>query len=438
MMKLPALITLSFLLVGSFTVSSQTMDWTKQIITGNSGRFEYSPPYNDFVTVQTYDPVVKAVNQFNTIFSQSGQDILIVGNVAFFNAQDSIIKYNLNTFQRMAAIPDSGLSKMGMFQNRLIVSKQYPLSKYFVEVLDTANLSLIAMVDHISGDCGGVVSVGDTVYVAVNGGWMGTEGKIAVIDPAAWTLSREINLGADAIGIFNLYKYNGRIYSVNKTPYGMPAVGSVSVYNPATGSHVNQMISVKVSNGTGIKDSTLYFIMNEGIGSFRLNSMKIADTTLVMDPGSAMFTYILSSAIDTLNNLIYANIGDFATPGYCLVSNLAGDSITSFSTGISSDVVGVDYRKFPVGISNTVAEVPVLSVYPNPAGEMITLHYQGGLTPQLVTITDVYGKNVFMAEERFDGSGKMNISVDNLPSGLYCLVLKINSGPIAVKFIKQK
>jgi len=436
-MKLPALITLSLLLAGSFTVSSQTMDWTKQIITGNSGRFEYSPPYNDFVTVQTYDPAAQAVNQFNTIFTQSGQDILIVGNVAFFNAQDSIIKYNLNTFQRMAAIPDSGLSKMGMFQNRLIVSKQYPLSKYFVEVLDTSNLSLIAMVDHISGDCGGVISLGDTVYVAVNGGWMGTEGKIAVIDPATWTLSREINLGPDAIGIFNLYKYDGKIYSVNKTPYGMPAAGSVSVYDPSTGSHINQMISVKVSNGTGIKDSTLYFMMNEGIGSFRLNSMKISDTTIVGDPGSAMFTYILSSAIDTLNNLIYTNIGDFTTPGYCLVSNLAGDSITSFSTGISSDVVGVDYRKFPVGILNTTAMVPGLSVYPNPAGEMITLHYHGEQTPQLVTITDVYGKTVFKSEEQFNGSGKLNISLDNLPSGLYCLVLKTNNGPITVKFIKK-
>jgi hypothetical protein len=436
-MKLPALITLSLLLVGSFTVSSQTMDWTKQIITGNSGRFEYSPPYNDFVAVQSYDPVVKAVNQFNTVFTQSGQDILIVGNVAFFNAQDSIIKYNLNTFQRMAAIPDSGLARLGMFQNRLIVSKQYPLSKYFVEVLDTANLSLIAQVDHISGDCGGVISIGDTVYVAVNGGWMGTEGKIAVIDPSTWTLSREINLGANAIGIFNLYKYDGKIYSVNKTPYGMPAVGSVSAYDPSTGGHINQLISVKVSNGTGIQDSTLYFMMNEGIGSFRLNSMKIADTTIVRDPGSAMFTYILSSAIDTLNNRIYTNIGDFITPGYCLVSNLAGDSITSFSTGISSDVVGVDYRKFPVGVTNKNAETPVLSVYPNPAVDRITLRYTGKMDIQTILITDIFGKTVFMYEMNLGESALPDVPVANLPAGLYCLMLKTSGEAVVAKFMKR-
>ncbi|MEI7499653.1 MAG: T9SS type A sorting domain-containing protein [Bacteroidota bacterium] len=430
------ILAISILLLCSFAVTSQTMDWTRQIITCNSGRFEYSPPYNDFVTAQSYDPATKTANQFSTIFTQSAQDILIRGNVAFVIAQDSIIKYDLNTYERLAAVADSGIAKLAIFKNRLIVSKQYPLTNYFVEVLDTSSLALIGMVDNISGDCSGIATAGDTVYVAVNGGWMGTEGKIAVIDPSSWTLVREVNLGAEAVGIFNLYQYGGKIYSVNKTPYGMPAIGSISVYNTSSGSFSNRIINVKVGNGTGIKDSILYFMMNEGIGSFSLASMQIADTTLVRDPGSAIFTFILSSAVDTLNDRFYTNIGNFMTPGYCMVSTLTGDSITSYPTGISSDVVGIDYREYPVEIPNIIDDLSVLSVYPNPAIDRIILHYTGKKYVQKVLITDVFGKIIFNEDVKLNESGLMKISIEKLPAGMYCLMLKTTGNPVVAKFIK--
>jgi hypothetical protein len=435
-LKFSALLGLSILLMGSSRVIAQTMDWTKQIITLNSGRFEFSPPYNDFVTAQSFNPGTLVVQEFNTMFTQSAQDILISGNIAYITAQDSIFKYNLNTYQRVAAIADSGLAKLAIYHNRLIVSKQYPLSKYFVEVLDTANLSMIAEIENVSGDCGAIASVGDSIYVAVNGGWMGTEGKIAVINPASWTLIREINLGSEAVGIYNLYEYGGKIYTVNKTPYGMPAIGSVSMYDPSKGSHVNRLINVKVGNGTGIKDSTIYFLMNEGIGSFRLTSMEIADTVLVGDPGSAMFTYILSSAIDTLNNRFYTNIGDFASPGYCLVSSLSGDSITSYPTGISSDVAGVDYREFPQGISDPEA-VSILTVYPNPAVDKITVKFNGKQQIGEMMINDAFGKTVIYCNGKQLESGKLIIPVANLPAGLYCIMMKTEGNPVVAKFIKQ-
>ncbi len=436
MINLHTVLTSVLLLLTFSQGKAQTMDWSKQVITVNSGRFEFSPPLQDFVTAQSYNIVNQSVNEFNTIFTQSAQDILIVGHTAFISAQDTIIKVDLNTYQRITAIADSGLAKLALFKNRLIVSKQYPLSRFFAEVLDTADLSLVAMVENISGDCGGIAATADTVYIAVNGGWMGTEGKIAVIDPTSWTLTREINLGAEAIGISTLYKYDGKIYSVNKTPYGMPAVGSISAYDPSTGSHFNKLISVKVGNGTGIMDSTLFVTMNEGIGSFRLTTMQIADTAIVPDPGSAMYTYILSSAVDTLNDRIYTNIGDFMTPGICLVSSLAGDSITSYPTGISSDVVGIDYREYPQGIA-ILEDKPVLTVYPNPAVDLIAIQYKGNQRVTAILITDAFGNVVFNKEENLNEQGLQPISLKNLPAGLYCLILKTTGNPVTAKFIKQ-
>jgi hypothetical protein len=427
----------AFVMTLTFPLSSftQITSWVKQVITVNSGKFEVSPPYLDYVTIQSYNPSNKTINAFGTIFTQSAQDILISGQFAYFEAQDSLIKYNLNTYKRVAAIADSGLNKLGMYKNRLLVSKQYPVNNYFVEVLDTTTLSLVSRIGSISGDCGGIASTGDSVYVAVNEGYLGTEGKIAVIDPTTWTLIREINLGANAIGINNLYMDDGKLYSVNTTPYGA-TTGSISVYNPSTGLFVNTVLNVTVGSGVGVKNNTLYVGMNNGIGSFDLTSMKITDTTIIKDPGSAIFKYILSSTLDTLNNLFYVNIGDYVTDGYCLVASMNGDSVTSFATGISTQTIGIDYRTYPSGIAEKTS-LSSLILYPNPVGARLTLAYSGEQDVNGIMITDEFGRLLNSFNPNLKKNETLSISVENLPSGLYCVILKTEGGSVISKFIKR-
>ncbi len=419
--------------------------WVKQTITANSGKFEFSPPYNDFVNVQAYNPVNSSVTAFNTIFTQSAQDIVINNGIAFVSAQDSIIKYNLDTYQRIAAIADSGISKMVIYNKYLVVSKQFPLFSNFVDILDTADLSLVDRVEGISGDCGGIAFTDNTVYVAVNGGWMGTSGKIAVIDPATWTLVREIDLGASAIGINNMYEYQGKIFSINKTPYGMPPVGSISRYNPADGSFFTKVIDVKIGNDAsnrdaapGLKDSVLYCIFNEGIGSFNLNTMEILDTVVISDPGSAMFTYILSSCIDTLNSRFHINIGDYISAGHCLVANLAGDSLTTYATGISSDAVAVDYRKYPLGYGDPSGKAEAsLSLFPNPVGDLLTMKFRDATGIGAITITDINGRTVMSLDGTSVHDGSLSISVGHLTAGIYAVVAKGSTGLLTGKFIRR-
>jgi hypothetical protein len=427
----------AFVMILSFSLSSfsQTTSWVKQVITVNSGKFEVSPPYLDYVTLSSFNPSNKTINDFGTIFTQSAQDILIQGKFAYIEAQDSLIKYDLNTYKRVAAIADSGLNKLGMYKNRLLVSKQYPVNTYFVEVLDTANLSLVSKIGNITGDCGGIASTGDSVYVAVNEGWMGTEGKIAVIDPTTWTLIREINLGASAIGINNLYMDGGKLYAVNTTPYGA-STGSISIYNPATGVIVNSILNVTIGSGVGVKNNTLYVGMNNGIGSFDLTSMKITDTVIVKDPGSALFKYILSSTLDTLNNLFYVNIGDYVTDGYCLVASLNGDSVTSFATGISTQTIGIDYRTYPSGITEKKS-LSSLILYPNPVGARLTLAYSGEQEVNGILITDEFGRLLNSFKTNLKKHETLSIPVENLPSGLYCVILKTDGESVISKFIKK-
>jgi hypothetical protein len=436
MKKMTLLLVSSLALIFSIPLLSnaQKTSYAKQVISVNGGKFETSPPYSDFATAQAFNPLNHAVNTFGTIYTQSVQDILILDHFAYVAAQDSIIKYNLNTFDRVVAIADSGLSKIGSYQNRLVVSKQSPVTKYFVEILDTANLSLVSRIGNISGDCGGLVVTNDSLYVAVNGGWMGTVGKIGVIDPLTWTLKREINLGTDATGINNLYIDNGKIYSVNTTPYGS-TTGSISVYDPATDIYTNKTITVTVGNGVGVKNHLLYAGFNNGIGSFSLSSMTIIDTTIVKDPGASVFKYILSTGLDTINDLFYVNIGDYATNGYCLIANFSGDSIYSYATGISTQAIGIDYRTYPAGISEK-SSLSSVSIFPNPVVSQLNIQYHGDQDVDEIKITDVNGTIVSSFNTTLKKNGKLSISVTDMPAGLYCLILKTEENSLISKFIK--
>jgi len=417
--------------------SAQSTGYVKQIITGNSGKFEFTPPYTDWVTIQSFNPETSGVNVFNTIYTQSVQSLVITGGVAFMAAQDSIVKYDLNTMQRITAVRDSGLNQMILFNGKLIVSKQYPITNFFVEVLDTATLGIVAEIPGISGDCGGIATASDTVYVAVNGGWMGTTGKLAVINSSSWTLNTEVDFGPEAIGIFNLYDYQGKIVSVNRTPYGVIDTGSVTIYNPIDRSFTNVLLTHIVSSGAGVKDSLLYLGLDYGIGTFNLNELVIQDTLVVSDPGSSFFTFILSATVDTIDGRIYANIGDYITPGYCLVSALNGDSITTFSTGISSDAIAVDYRTYPAGIPDISAAPALMNLFPNPVLNDLTVTFNGLPDVSRLLVTDIRGSVMI---NQVTGSPKdisFSIPCHYLPPGMYYLILETSKGKFARPFVKQ-
>lgn len=424
-------------LLGGSSAMAQRADYVRQVVTVNSGKFEYLPPFADHVTVQAFNPQSGAVNPFGTIYTQSGQAIVISGATAFVAAQDSIVKFDLNTMQRLGAVRDSGLAQIALAKGALIVSKQYPVVSRFVEVLDTATLGVIARIEGISGDCGGITLAGDTVYVAVNGGWMGTGGKLAVIDPATWTLKTEVDLGAGALGISSLFAYNGKVVSVNKTPYGVTGAGSVTLYNPADRTFNNVPLAHTIGMGTGVKGNLLYLMVDNGIGSFNLSTLAVEEAAIIPDPGSSLFRYFTSAVLDTLDNRIYANIGDYITSGTCLVTTLAGDSVTSFATGISSDAVAIDYRSYPAGLTGNHAPALTVQVYPNPVTELLQVSLGPDCSRGRMFVIDAMGRVVLSAAHSDMADCQVMISCGDWPAGLYHLVWEASGKRAAVTFVKR-
>jgi hypothetical protein len=420
------------------SLQAQRNEWVNQVIIANGGKFESSPPYNDYVTVQKCDPVTHAVTVFDKIYTQSVQDVIVYGHFAYVAAQDSIIKYDIDTYERVAAIADSGLSKLYMFGSKVLVSKQYPIKRFFLEVLDE-NLSLLARVQNISGESAGITSGWNAgqniVFVAVNGGYAGTEGKLARINPANWSVIGETNFGADAAGIWDLYNYDSKIYSVNRTPAGNPDRGSITVYDISQDSFINHVIQVLVGDGAGIKDNLMYLKMNEGLGSFDLDTKQIADTTIIPDPGTANRRYIISAAVDYINDLFYINLGNRSSYGVGEIATLAGDSITSYTTGINAEAIAIDYRT-PVGINPVQTVNDFVNIYPNPVTDFLKLSLNSDETIKQLKITDLTGRVIH--EKLLDGNEKsLKFNCENLSPGVYLISFLTDSGMKTRKFIKK-
>ncbi|MFH1161495.1 MAG: T9SS type A sorting domain-containing protein [bacterium] len=434
---LTCVVVLSILPLFSY---SQKSEWVEQVIVANGNQYEATPPFIDYVTVQTYDPSTGSTSVFDVIKTQSVQDVVIANQRIYVAAQDSIVMYDANTLQRLGSVADSGLSRLHVFNNRLIVSKQFPVVRFFVEVLNAEDLALIARIQNISGDCKGILDTKDSVYVAVNGGYLSSEGKLAVINFNTWTLSREINFGPNAVGISDLYNYGGVFFSVNETPYGNPDVGSVTAYSTYSLTYTNYILNLRVGNGSGLKNSgviepMLYLTLNNGIGSFNMETKQIADTTIFPDPGSVNHIYYTSYDADYVNDLLYTNVGNRISFGIDVVGTTLGDSVTSFITGFNTDAIGIDYRT-PVNIDEPTSGEGYLALYPNPVENSLRVKYTGDAQVSEIAIMDITGRTIY---KEFPGDIRKGtwINCSDFPSGLYFLTAKAGSKSLSAKFIKK-
>lgn len=412
-----------------FALNAQTPG-NRQIITANGGLFEVNLPYNDFVTVQSVDPVTNQVIVFDTIKTQSIQDVIVSGNFAFVAAQDSIVKYDITTYTRQAVALVEGVNKLAIYNNLLIITRQYPVTEKFVQVRSTADLSLLKEFSEISGESAGILVKGTKAYIAVNGGWAGTSGKIAILDMITVRFEEEIDLGADAIGIFNLFRFKENVVSVNRTPYG-GTTGSLSVLDPTN--HFNTTVyNANIGTGYQVYNKILYVGINGNIGSFDLNSMTVLNPTLIENPAVASFGSIASASLDTLNMKFYVNVTDYFSFGQGYVYNFSGDSIGAFTSGISNEAMAIDYTSV-TGISdgNTSSD---LTIFPNPCSTRLSI--TSVPSNSLISIYSIDGQLVFQ-ESVSAASEQFNLDVDRLKNGIFMLVITHNQQIYRSKFVKN-
>jgi hypothetical protein len=445
-MKKNFLLVLSLILLilsSNILIQAQSNTIAKQVIIANGGKFETAPPYSDYVTVESYDLTTMDVTVFNTIYTQSVQDILINNHYAYITAQDSIVLYNIDTYQRIAAVKDSGINQMALNHNQLIVTKQYPIKRFRVEVLDANTLGLLAFVDGIPGDCEGVNIYGGYAYVAMDSGYAGSQGRLAVIDTSTWTVDTIVNFGPSGIGIYSVYQYGGYIYTVNVTPYGAGNIGSITKFNPGNYSFTTNTFGLALGPGYGIDGNLLYLGVTSGtgggersgIGAYNLDTQIMQDTDIIHFTGQTGSVEIHSVGLDFVNKKFYTNLGNRTSFGIGVVFSFTGDSLTSYSDGINPDACAVDFRT-PTGIIGQGRIMDDISIYPNPADDFININLNSPATSEVIKILDLTGR-VIETRQVQKNENRIRMDIATCSSGVYLISFTSDEGTKVRKFVKR-
>ena len=351
------------LCAGCFSTFLFAQQYVNQVIVVNGGTYEFAPPYTDYVTVAALDPQTSSLTVFDTIRTQSAQDVVVDGKYAWVAAQDSIVKYNINTYSREGAVAVSGVNRMNVYKDLLCVGRQWPASADFIQLYDKNTLEFVYSVSQVSNETYNIFIEDDTAYVAVPGGFLSTTGKVATIDMNNLAFIEEINLDTAGEGIGELYKKDNNLYTVNSQSWS-DTYGFISKVNLSDNSAAHTKIDMTFGNGYGLTsvhllNDTLYGLFNGKIGSYNTNTEEIIDSGFI-----SVNQTIAGAVFDTVNNRFYITESDFYSMGKGYIFALNGDSLGTFNTGISPQAMTIDYRPV-IYAENPVADVVTVKNAPD-------------------------------------------------------------------------
>ena len=396
-----------------------------QVIVGSGGI--YGDTTNN-VSLASYKPGDGVTSNFGSIDTQSIQDIVINGNYAFVAAQDSIAKFDIDTYEKVAIIEAVGVNKLLVVGDVLLASFQFPVTENFVRVFSTSDLSFISNVSEVSDESAGLLVNGNLAYVAVPGGWTSTVGKIAIIDLADYSLVDEINFNELGVGVYDLFYYNSQIMAVCRTPWG-GTHGYLLGMN-ALGSHFDiYLIEEVLGKMVAEVDGLLFTVMNDGVGIIDLQDFSVADSAFIAAPSLT----IAGVAMDTIDGNFYIATTDYFSTGVGTIYNALGIETGNFDAGVSPDAIAIDYRD-NTGIADLLSENKI-KLYPNPASDVITIKVDG-INSNVFNVLDISGRVILQGSADLM-SGSANINISTLESGLYFFVLSNGSASITSSFIKK-
>ena len=284
--------------------------------------------------IASYDLVTKTYEVFDTIGTNSIQDILIDGTTAFVAAQSIIVSYDLETKTRIAEVTFPGVSanyeSIFVDDNYVFVGNAYGQSDSNVYAFNKSTLAFEFAVTEASVECKGGLSLNDTLYVgqelsALN--YTDSIGSIIIANANTGEYYRTIELGNAGAGISKLYNEGNYIYAVCK--------GSSKVLKIEIGTDSITEISLPSFTKSLMKQgSKLYLDLNGKAGyldladeSFALSAKDLAGVAIAYDPSNETAIYTAS---------------DYSSYGSLIVSNeMTEDTI---SIGISPEAIALVFK----------------------------------------------------------------------------------------------
>ena len=295
---------------------------------------------SDHVSVTFYNHSDDQYQVVDSIYTQSTQDALIEGNKLFVCAEDSLIRYDVESMARQAAIELSGLNQLAVYDDKLLVSRQYPVTNQSFKILDKSSLEEIETIS-LSGEAAGIEVYMDSAYVAVPGAWGTPEGKLAVVDLTNLELSREINFGAEAQGLKEVFLKNSMIYTVNtnfsNTTENSFSVSCYDVFNEEIETNTITGDYYGYYGNSELVNNKIYIPVSSSIASYDLTTQEIDFDFIEIVPAALEY--------DSADENLHITTSDFSTYGEYQVYNLSGEQVQeAIEVGVSPEAMAHSYQ----------------------------------------------------------------------------------------------
>jgi hypothetical protein len=411
---------LFFLFIGSF-LSAQ------QLIVANGGVFGSS---TEFANIGIYNSSDGSYRQLDTVRTNSVQDVLVEENrFIYLAAQDSIVKYDLWTGERIAAGQFGAPStiRLGIYGEKLIVGNWYAASEGNLRIFDKNSLAFIDSIPEITKGATDFLVIANKAYIAQNHttlNYSDTLGYMAIVDLDNLSFLRNDTLSTVGDEIGRLVNVGDSvIYSINGVSSTISTLHLLSgVKNTVAAAAV---LYPKSTGKSVFFDGTKWYLpFNNGIGTYDLVNNTIINADIVVPP-----TFAYGFAVDPIHNKIYISTIDFGNQqsNQGLIYNLNGDSIGIFPVGFSPEVLEV--LNSTVNLNNSVLEdFNPVTIFPNPiVNELNMLH------SDKIGRLEIIGLDSKVLK-RFEGIENNSFKVDlsSLSSGVYF----VRIGTKIQKFVK--
>lgn len=357
------------MLSGSISFAQPVAPMVEEVIIANGGVFEFSMPYADYATVGSYNIGLQSYQVFDTIYTQSVQDIAVTVNFGasnpseiFVAAEDSVIKYDQGYQRLSASYFESIRSVTALEDEGIVVAGNWFGSTNALTVFDYNTMAPLYSVStsDIPYTIYGAAVLGDSLYVSYNipssvdgcppyGCYADSIGMLGVISLTSQSYVRSVSLGTAAAGLRKIAAFSNEIRGAGTLS------GNSIAYDNSTESVTSTSQGIYNQLNFEFFNEGLHFIDGTDVNSLLFYNSSVAPTNLTV-------SFPLTAIYDSYGTELFYTETDYASYGR-LFHKTSGPSLDSIEVGVSPEAIAFRYSALE-SIDNQ-NEIDI-SIYPNP------------------------------------------------------------------------
>lgn len=431
------------LLIASFAIfTASTSAQSTRVVVATGGKFEFAPPFSDYVQLGFFDPTTNTYTPFDQVGTQSVQHLAAVGTQAFVvAAQDSLVLYNTNgTRQAATAFPEAFASPLRLASDGHIIlnGKWYGNpNQPFLYIHQAQNLTLLQSVPDIKYPVRGMCIHNNKAYIAQNtpattdlcppyGCYTDSLGFVAEIDLNDFSLSRTFWLGNQASGTSDLYVYNDTLYTVNRVRQ------SISRVSLADGTVQHSQIDSPnpITQGIALHQGILYLLSDNTIYQFSTTTQHILPSVV-----SPTISPLVTGSYNASADQFYVTSTDFGSYGN--IQTISGSTSANLAVEVGIAPEALLVLPNTSATNSPYTQTPTIRLTPNPSTQFLTIQIPDAPTMQAGTLSiiDMQGR-IYTRLTYQQLQMQYTLSVQYLPAGTYLVVLHTPQGTYHQQFTK--